>query len=152
MVRALAVVVAHALRAADADVSSASRPVRVRATLEETVEGSDSSVAGGRIRIDVEHGSREVTPSELEALFARQSTSRGRGLTLGLSLARSVIELHGGNVLVDRAPDGAAIARCGIPLVVQARDSSRASNRKARAEGEGGKREPSSVPPAGGRR
>ena len=104
--RAIAVIVAHALRTALAD--STARLVRVRATLPPS--------PGNQVRVDVEHGSRNVPAAELEALFARQLTSRGRGLTLGLSLARSVIELHGGTVEVDGAPDGAPVAYCWIPL------------------------------------
>jgi signal transduction histidine kinase len=100
--RAIAVIIAHALRTAAADPSG--RVVRVRAT--------DDGDLG--VRIDVEYGSRDVPSEELEALFARQATSRGRGLTLGLSLARSVIELHGGRVDVDRAPDGAPVCRAQL--------------------------------------
>ena len=104
--RAIAVIVAHALRAVQSD--STACLVRVRAMLPPN--------PGNQVRIDVEHGSRNVPPAELEALFARQLTSRGRGLTLGLSLARSVIELHGGSVEVDGAPDGAPVAHCWLPL------------------------------------
>lgn len=68
------------------------------------------------ILVDIEHGSSDVGATELDALFARQASSRGRGLTLGLSLARSVIELHGGALVVDRAADGSPIARCAIPF------------------------------------
>jgi signal transduction histidine kinase len=112
--RAIAVIIAHGLRSAGAEPGT--RPVRVRATPEATTESGAARPGGERVRIDVEHGSRDVKPRELEALFARQATSRGRGLTLGLSLARSVIELHGGSVDVDSAPDGAPVARCALPL------------------------------------
>lgn len=108
--RAIATVVAHALRTAAADPTS--RLVRVRAIL------SDDPNAGGRVCIDVEYGSRDVPPAELEALFARQVTSRGRGLTLGLSLARSVVELHGGTVEVHGAPDGRPVCHTYLPLVL----------------------------------
>ncbi len=104
---AIAVLIAHATRTVAGDARA--RPVRVRATLEVGFEKA--------IRIDVEYGSRAVPPEELEALLARQSSSRGRGLTLGLNLARSVIELHAGTVVVDVLPDGAPVARCSVPLV-----------------------------------
>src|SRR5262249_8328393 len=107
LTRAIAVIIAHALRTTSADTNG--RVVRVRATL--------PADPGDVACITIEHGSRTVSPAELEALFARQATSRGRGLTLGLSLARAVIELHGGAVEVDRAPDGAPVAFCWIPLI-----------------------------------
>ncbi len=110
VVRAVAVIVAHALRNAQGDAGAgAAGVVRVRATLPAT--------PGAQVRIDVEHAGKEVSPAELEALFARQSSSRGRGLTLGLSLARSVIELHGGTVEVEGAPDGVPVVHCWLPLV-----------------------------------
>jgi signal transduction histidine kinase len=50
-------------------------------------------------------------------LFARQATGRARGLTLGLSLARSVIELHGGVVEVEGVRDGGAVCHAWFPLM-----------------------------------
>jgi signal transduction histidine kinase len=105
--RAVSTIIAHALRTAAADPTS--RIVRVRATL--------PADHGEQICIDVEYGSRDVPPEELEALFARQVTSRGRGLTLGLSLARSVVELHGGTIEVDSAPDRRAVCHTYLPLM-----------------------------------
>ncbi|WP_437956373.1 HAMP domain-containing sensor histidine kinase [Sorangium sp. So ce119] len=105
--RALAVIVAHALRTGAADPSA--RLVRLTATM--------AGEFNSEVRIDVEYGSRDVPPEELEALFSRQTTARGRGLTLGLSHARSVIELHGGSLEVDGAPDGRPLCRARLPRV-----------------------------------
>ncbi|WP_437673265.1 sensor histidine kinase [Sorangium sp. So ce131] len=105
--RAIAVIVAHALRTGAADPSA--RLVRLTATL-----GGDFN---SEVRIDIEYGSRDVPPDELEALFSRQTTARGRGLTLGLSHARSVIELHGGSLEVDGAPDGRPVCRARLPRI-----------------------------------
>jgi signal transduction histidine kinase len=105
--RALAVIVAHALRSAASDTSG--RVVRVRAT--HPLPPRDD-----RVSIEVEYGSRNVTREELVQLFARQATGRGQGLTLGLSLARSVIELHGGSVEVGGAQDGLPVCRISLPL------------------------------------
>jgi len=106
--RAIAVVVAHAIRTSATDASS--RAVRVRALR--------PAEPGQAVRIDVELGSRNTTRAELEALFARRATSRGRGLTLGLSLAQSIMELHGGFVRVEDTPDGAPVIQCWLPLVI----------------------------------
>lgn len=105
--RAIAIIVAHAQRTAAADPTV--RFVHVRATR--------PAESGNHVCIDVEH-SRSVAPAELRALFDRQTTSRGRGLTLGLSLARSIVELHGGSVGIHAAPDGAPIVHCLMPLVL----------------------------------
>ncbi|NUP06420.1 MAG: HAMP domain-containing histidine kinase [Polyangiaceae bacterium] len=104
--RALAVVIAHALRAPTADGSGAR--VTVRASL---------PARERRIRIEIDHGSTLVTSAELAALFARQSSSRGRGLTLGLSLARSVFELHQGSIEVHGEPDGPPLVLAYVPVI-----------------------------------
>jgi signal transduction histidine kinase len=102
--RAIAVVIAHALRSTDAQKTG--RSVRVRAY----------DTAGPGIRLDIEYGRGGMTPEELDALLARQASSRARGITLGLSLARAVVELHGGRIEVQRAPEGTAVCQIYLPL------------------------------------
>jgi nitrogen-specific signal transduction histidine kinase len=91
--------------------------VRVRALASRS---TDDRARSERVIIEVEYGSRELENGELERLFARQATGRGQGLTLGLSLARSVIELHGGAVDVTGSQDGAPVCRVSWPLVTPA--------------------------------
>lgn len=110
--RALAVIIAHALRVAAADPSA--KVVRVRAVAGPPI---DEQGRCERVILDIEYGSRELENGELERLFARQATGRGQGLTLGLSLARSVIELHGGAVDVTGSQDGAPVCRVSLPLM-----------------------------------
>jgi signal transduction histidine kinase len=64
-----------------------------------------------RMRIDIDVPKPEHAPEELEQMLAPKAT-RGtrvhRGLALGLRLARSVVELHGGTVrVIDRGKKGA---------------------------------------------
>src|SRR5262249_14966811 len=108
--RAIAIIVAHAQRTTAVDPTV--RCVRVRATR--------PAESGNHLCIDVEH-SRNVVPAELRALFDRQTPRRGRGLPPGSSLARSIVELHGGSVGIDAAPGGAPIVRCLMPLVLPAK-------------------------------
>lgn len=103
--RAIAVIVAHALRSSAADPSAGQ--VRLRATVPS---------AGRALRIDIEYNHRAVSPDNLSALFSREDSARGRGLTLGLSLARSIFQLHGGTVDVEGAADEAPVVRCSIPF------------------------------------
>jgi signal transduction histidine kinase len=104
--RAIAVVVAHALRTSAAD------PVGMKVC----VRAAFPSEPGDFLRIEVEYGSSDVSAAELEALFARQPTARARGLTLGLSLARSVIELHGGSLVVEGSSGEVPVCRVWLPL------------------------------------
>ncbi len=91
--RALATLVGHALR------SSERSYVRMRAA---------PSRAGG-VRIDVEVPSTRLSGRQLERMLdpSREPGAEHRGLALGLSLARSIFELHGGGVMVtDRGQKG----------------------------------------------
>jgi signal transduction histidine kinase len=94
LTRALAAIIGHALR------STERAHVRMRAA---------PSRAGGA-RIDVEVPSTRVSARELAAMLdpnPSPAEREHRGLALGLSLARAIIELHGGTVAVtDRGPKG----------------------------------------------
>jgi signal transduction histidine kinase len=94
LTRALATIIGHALR------SSEKSYVRMRAA---------PSRAGGA-RIDVEVPSTRLTARQLASMLDPSpdpGAREHRGLALGLSLARSIIELHGGQVSVtDRGKKG----------------------------------------------
>jgi signal transduction histidine kinase len=100
--RAIAVIIAHALRTTSADPDA--RAVRLLA----------HAAPGDRVGIDVVYGSREGA-SEIGALILTPPVSRPRGLILGLSLSRRVIELHRGELVVDTLPDGRAVCRLLLP-------------------------------------
>jgi signal transduction histidine kinase len=93
--KALAVVVAHAVRSLGADDASRSVLVRASATDDAT-----------QLRVEVTPAAVELDAEELRALFARRETGRARGLALGLSLARVIVELHGGRIVVESRGDG----------------------------------------------
>ena len=65
------------------------------------------------VRVDIDVPAPEHAPPELEAMLSTQTSARKRdhrGLALGLRLARSVVELHGGEVrVVARGKKGAMI-------------------------------------------
>lgn len=103
--RALAVIAAHALRAPTRDGAPAR--VVLRASLPDPSRG---------LRVEIDHGPTSLTAGELSTLFDRQAPSRARGLTLGLSLARTVIEMHGGQLEVLGGPDDAPVVQITLPL------------------------------------
>lgn len=75
------------------------------------------------VRIDIDVPAPEHAPPELEAMLSTQTSARKRdhrGLALGLRLARSVVELHGGEVrVVDRGKKGAMFC-VKLPTVARA--------------------------------
>lgn len=86
--RALATLIGHAMRSAERGV------VRVKA----------SPGSARRLHIAIDLPSRRFSARQLEAMLdptRKPGASVHRGLALGMSLARSVVELHGGRVRVE---------------------------------------------------
>jgi signal transduction histidine kinase len=86
---------------------------------------------GGRVALDVRRDAAAVVltvsdtgpgipPAERDAVFRRlyrRDASRSqRGLGLGLSLVKAIVEAHGGSVRVDDAPGGGACFEVRIPV------------------------------------
>lgn len=63
---------------------------------------------------------RGIPPELLDQVFGRfQSNtvgSRHRGAGLGLSIVQSLVELHGGDVLIDSAPGEGTVVTCVFPI------------------------------------
>ncbi len=104
VIQALTAVISTAVRFTDKGT------VYVRATLPDT---------GDRLRIDVEGSGRGVARAELEKIFeAFRYADRARrmgSLGLGLSLARSIFELHVGSVEVEQVTGGGVIFHVWLP-------------------------------------
>ncbi len=93
--------------------------------------------AGDHVRVEVEDRGPGVPPHELDAIFDRYyqavrkggTSKRGSGSGLGLSIVRSLVELHGGRVwaenragggcrFVVELPDHADDPMCGRPVAL----------------------------------
>jgi signal transduction histidine kinase len=63
---------------------------------------------------------RGIPPEVLDRVFERFQThtvgSRHRGLGVGLSIVRALVELHGGRVLIDSAPNEGTTVTCIFPV------------------------------------
>lgn len=111
--RALAVFLSHAMQAASDEPA---RAIRLGGSL----PAGDSAAlrAQGRLlaRFQIEYASSAPAPKLLDAqLSGRSPTSSGRGTAVRLSLARALIELHGGRVEVGRGTHGGAVVTCWLP-------------------------------------
>jgi signal transduction histidine kinase len=105
IVQALTAVVMTAARFTDKGV------VPVRATLPDT---------GERLRIEVETSGEGLPVGEREKIFdafkSAESARRHGGLGLGLQLARSILEIHGGTIEVDNTDRGGMVFRIWLPV------------------------------------
>jgi signal transduction histidine kinase len=75
--------------------------------------------SGDQLRIDVDVTGRGIAPADQEKIFdAFKHADRARrhgSLGLGPSLARSIVELHGGAVDVETTPAGAIVFHVWVP-------------------------------------
>jgi len=102
---ALAVLLAHALH----EASSVKQGV---VQVGVTGPGEGSSMP----RIRIEHASSRSRASQLEhQLAGRSPDPAARGAALRLSLARAIVELHGGRIEVGRGARGEAVVTCLWP-------------------------------------
>ncbi len=69
----------------------------------------------GELRYSVRDRGPGVPPSDRARIFDPFHTTSVRGVGLGLAVARRIVELHGGRIEVDDAPDGGAVFRVHIP-------------------------------------
>jgi len=106
IVQALTAVVMTAARFSDKGI------VPVRATL--------PADQGARLRIEVETSGEGLPVAEREKIFdafkSAESARRQGGLGLGLQLARSIVEIHGGSIEVDNNAHGGMVFRVWIPV------------------------------------
>jgi PAS domain S-box-containing protein len=86
---------------------------RIRVTL---------AIAGGRARLEVADSGPGVPPPLREKAFERfrqldgGPARRFGGIGLGLAIAKDFVELHGGRIGLDAAPEGGALAWVDLPL------------------------------------
>ncbi|HVH44610.1 MAG TPA: HAMP domain-containing sensor histidine kinase [Labilithrix sp.] len=106
IVQALTAVVLTAARFSDKGI------VPVRATL--------PADQGVRLRIEVETSGEGLPVAEREKIFdafkSAESARRQGGLGLGLQLARSIVEIHGGSIEVDNTAHGGMVFRVWLPM------------------------------------
>jgi two-component system sensor histidine kinase DctS len=70
---------------------------------------------GDRIEVSVADRGRGVPPEVVPQLFNAFFTTKREGMGLGLSLCRSVIEQHGGQLLYRARPDGGTAFAFDLP-------------------------------------
>lgn len=134
VLRALATLIAYSVR------SNKGGKMWIRAERE-----SESTV-----RIDIDVPGPEHAPPQLEAMLSTQTSAKRRdhrGLALGLRLARSVVELHGGAVrVVDRGKKGAMFC-VTLPTVKRPLERQAVSSVPLPGQGPPSSPSPGSVPP-----
>lgn len=62
-----------------------------------------------RTMVSVSDTGRGIPPDKIQAIFAPFHTTKRKGIGLGLSICKTIIEAHGGKIWADNNPEGGAI-------------------------------------------
>ncbi|MFO1158606.1 MAG: PAS domain S-box protein [Reyranellaceae bacterium] len=72
----------------------------------------------GMVAIAVEDTGSGIAPAIAERLFQPFVTTKSKGMGVGLSLSRTIVESHGGHITVDPNPAGGTVFRFTLPRAV----------------------------------
>ncbi|MEP7122205.1 MAG: HAMP domain-containing sensor histidine kinase [Byssovorax sp.] len=102
--------------------------VRLRQVLENLLRNAEQAspgevtasvrVDGERLIFTVSDRGAGIADGETERIFEPFHTTKTRGVGLGLTVARRVVELHGGTITAKNRPDGGAVLEIEIPRSV----------------------------------
>jgi two-component system, LuxR family, sensor histidine kinase DctS len=53
------------------------------------------------------------------SLFTAFASAKPTGMGMGLTICRSILELHGGGIVHEDAPGGGSVFKCRLPIGVQ---------------------------------
>jgi signal transduction histidine kinase len=79
--------------------------------------------ASGGVRVSIEDSGAGIDAGNLDRIFKPLFTTKARGMGMGLSICRSIVEAHGGRIRASTAPRGGAIFEVELPHTAPTRHS-----------------------------
>ena len=77
---------------------------------------SRTALMDGAVEISIADCGHGIPPDKLAAVFEPFFTTKEHGMGIGLSIARTIIEAHGGRIWAENQAGGGAIFRLKLPL------------------------------------
>ena len=77
---------------------------------------SRTALTDGAVEISIADCGPGIPPDKLAAVFEPFFTTKEHGMGIGLSIARTIVEAHGGRIWAENQPGGGAVFRLKLPL------------------------------------
>src|SRR5207249_1210896 len=94
--------------------ASAEKPTGVRWVLVRTAEAPS-----GDVELTVEDSGKGIADSDMARVFEPFFTTKRKGLGMGLSISRSIVQAHRGQIWAENGAEGGAIFHCVLPVAQQ---------------------------------
>jgi signal transduction histidine kinase len=90
----------------------------------------------GTVHVSIEDTGSGIDPSDMDRIFKPLFTTKARGMGMGLSICRSIIESHNGRIWVEPAADRGSIFQFELPSAVSSANPIAPSAANARGDAE----------------
>jgi signal transduction histidine kinase len=78
--------------------------------------------AGGLAEVSISDAGPGIPPDKLKEVFEPFFTTKAQGMGVGLSIARTILEAHDGQIFAENQTGGGAIFRIALPLAKSQKD------------------------------
>jgi len=80
------------------------------------ITGRTALLSNGSVEIAISDSGPGIPPDELDHVFEPFFTTKNDGMGMGLSIARTIVEAHGGRIRAETQVGGGAVFRLNLPL------------------------------------